>query len=102
MNTNNNDYEKTKISTTELEQLKKDIDKLVNETLRKNQNNYKQSYNEIKEDVAEKYGQVKKQLEEKRKKFDNQVRENPEKSLLITAGIGALIALLISRIIKNK
>jgi ElaB/YqjD/DUF883 family membrane-anchored ribosome-binding protein len=52
------------------------------------------AYESIKEKASETYDLAKAKAAESRERADQYVRENPEKSLLIAAGIGAMTALI--------
>jgi len=56
----------------------------------------------VKEKAAKAYGDVGEKAAAAKERTDNYVRENPEKSILIAAGIGAIAALVASAVIKKR
>lgn len=69
------------------EKLKKDISKLVEESLDK---------------ARGQIGITKAKVQEKREKAKDYIRDNPEKSVLMAAGAGAAVALLFLSLVSWK
>jgi ElaB/YqjD/DUF883 family membrane-anchored ribosome-binding protein len=82
------------------EDLKRDLSRLIEDSLEKAQGQSQKTYQEAKEQLQEKYQAAKEQAAQKRAEFDQYIKDNPEKSLLITAGIGALLGMFLALLVK--
>jgi ElaB/YqjD/DUF883 family membrane-anchored ribosome-binding protein len=73
-----------------------------NEDTRELREKMKEGSHEALNKLGEKYDQMAKKAEETREKTDRYIRLHPEKSVLIAAGVGALIALLTMGMFKKR
>jgi ElaB/YqjD/DUF883 family membrane-anchored ribosome-binding protein len=79
---------------------------MYKEDIKENLRDTKENLNELKEEgfrrAREKYQNLKDTAWEKREKMKNYARTNPEEALLIAAGAGFAVGLIISIILANK
>lgn len=59
-------------------------------------------YDDAKERTSHAYDSVKDKAVESREKTVNYIKGNPEKSVVLAAGIGALVALVVSAIMNRR
>jgi ElaB/YqjD/DUF883 family membrane-anchored ribosome-binding protein len=73
-----------------------------NEDTRELREKMKEGSHEALNKLGEKYDQVAKKAGETREKTDRYIRLHPEKSVLMAAGIGALVAILMVGMFKKR
>lgn len=61
-----------------------------------------EAYGSAKERVTQVYQSAREKAAESREKADDYIKGNPEKSILLAAGVGALVALVASALISRR
>ena len=64
--------------------------------------NLQESIQELRDKARERYIELKKKADEKREYAEKYIGENPKKSLMMAAGIGAMIGLAIGCAMSNR
>jgi ElaB/YqjD/DUF883 family membrane-anchored ribosome-binding protein len=61
-----------------------------------------EKYQSVEEQVSEAYGDAREVVADSRRKAADHIRRNPERSVAIAAGVGALTALVVSFLISGR